>query len=138
MTHEQNIQRQQMWLQIDRYLDEFYPEGKKSGQELAKAKLEPTQIRGLENLVVSTRRFSEIINYIKNQAGKQHKQAEPWRLVCNGLLQQLEQLETKGKEFGKDDPSLIIEAKLRLARGWAKQIVSHYLFERNAKPEIKD
>ena len=96
------------------------------GQKMVRAKLYPSQIRGLENLVMSTRRFSEIINYIKNQAGKDRK--GQWPEVVEDLLKQLEGLEGKATEIGKDDPATILEVKKRLAKGWVKQIVAHYLF----------
>jgi hypothetical protein len=128
--------RQEMWNDVDLFLEEFYPQGCEAGKELERVGLTPTQIRGLENLIVSTRRFSEIINYIKNQAGKESKKDPKWKQVAEILLEQLKALEAKGGELGGDDPALVLEAKLRLVRGWGKQVVTHYLFEQ-ARPKIE-
>ena len=88
-----------------------------------------TQIRGLERLIVSTSRFSEIQNYIKNQAGRDSKTSEPWREVAEALLKQLDEIEAKAREIGGTDAEAVIDAKLRLARGWGRQVVANYLFE---------
>jgi hypothetical protein len=114
---------------IDKYLETLY-ESKKTlnaGQTMADVKLDNSQIRKLENLVMSTRRFSEIINHIKNQAGKDIKKKQ-WPQIADTLLNQLNELEQKAQEIGKNDFSKIIEIKKHLARGWVKQIVAHYLF----------
>jgi hypothetical protein len=78
-------------------------------------------------LVTSTRRFSESINYIKNQAGKDKR--EMWSAVAPRLLGQLESLENKALGLGVGSPEKILEIKPRLVRGWAKQVVTHYLYE---------
>jgi hypothetical protein len=88
-----------------------------------------TQIRGLERIIVSTTRFSEIQNYIKNQAGRDTKKSEPWRKVADALLKQLDGIETKAAEIAGPDAAAILDAKLRLARGWGRQVVANYLFE---------
>ena len=128
--------RKKMWQEVDLFLEEYYPHGCHAGKELEKAKMETSQIRGLESLIVSTRRFSEVLNYIKNQAGKGTSKSKKWRQVAGTLIQQLQELETKGAEVGAGDPALVLEAKLRLVRGWGKQVVTHYLFEKS-KPEIE-
>jgi hypothetical protein len=121
---------------IDEYLEALY-ESKatlNAGQTMANIKLDRSQIRKLENLVMSTRRFSEIINHIKNQAGKDIKKKK-WPQIADTLLNQLGEIENKAKEIGKDDFAKIIEVKKRLARGWVKQIVAHYLFAQLKKGE---
>ncbi len=128
--------RQEMWKNVDLFLEDFYPQGCETGKELHHAKMGMTQIRGLESLIFSTRRFSEVINYIKNQAGKESKKDPKWKQVAGTLLNQLAILEAKASELGGDDPALVLEAKLRLVRGWGKQVVAHYLFEQ-ARHEIQ-
>lgn len=128
--------RQEMWKNVDLFLEDFYPQGCEAGKELHRADMGMTQIRGLESLIVSTRRFSEVLNYIKNQAGKGTGKAKKWKQVAGTLLDQLGHLEAKGSELGGDDPALVLEAKLRLVRGWGKQVVAHYLFEQ-ARHEIQ-
>ncbi len=113
--------------EIDLYLEEIYPESKKAGIEMADLDLRKSQVRGLETLITSTHRFSEILNYIKNQAGKDKK--NKWSRLAPLLLKQLDLLENKVKEISKDEAAITLEIKLKLARGWARQVVSHYLYE---------
>jgi hypothetical protein len=113
---------------IDLHLEALY-ESKTTiniGQKMADVELKSSQIRNLENLVMSTKRFSEIINFIKNQTGKDKK--GKWPLIADTLLHQLEALEDKAREIGKDNPGITFEVKKHLARGWVKQIVAHYFF----------
>lgn len=115
--------------EIDLYLEDFYPKAVIAGNEMARAELLTAQIRGLETLVTSTSRFSEIINYIKNQIGKDRR--GQWFQAGPLLLEQLEQLEKKADEIGRGDAGTTLKVKLRLARGWAKQVTTHYLFSRS-------
>lgn len=118
---------------IDLHLEALY-ESKTTidiGQKMADVELKSSQIRNLENLVMSTRRFSEIINFIKNQTGKDKK--GKWLLIADTLLNQLEELEDKAREIGKDNPGITFEVKKHLARGWVKQIVAHYFFADSKK-----
>ncbi len=111
---------------IDLYLEEIYENSITAGNEMVAAALRNAQIRGLETLVTSTGRFSEIINYIKNQTGKDRRNS--WVRVGPLLLEQLGALEEKARELGGNDAGQVLEIKLRLARGWAKQVVAHYLY----------
>ena len=124
---------------IDLHLEALY-ESKATidiGQKMADIKSDTkqfnTQIRNLENLVMSTRRFSEIINFIKNQTGKDKK--GKWPLIADTLLHQLEKLEDKAKEIGEENPCIIFEVKKHLARGWVKQIAAHYFFADSKRKE---
>jgi len=124
--------------EIDLYLEDFHERSMEAGDQMQRADLGMAQVRGLETLVVSTRRFSEIINYIKNQAGKDNR--GQWIQVAPGLLEQLKSLEAAAVEMDKKeakrtnapetDPGRILDIKLELARGWAKQVVTHYLYQR--------
>lgn len=114
---------------IDLFLEGFYPRAVESGEQLAEEGLGNSQVRGLESLVNATTRFSEIISYIKNQAGKEsEKKKKPWSSVAPGLLQQLEDLEAEAAKLGQNDPAAVLEVKLRLARGWARQVATHYFY----------
>lgn len=123
---------------IDLHLEALY-ESKTTidiGQKMADVELKSSQIRNLENLVMSTKRFSEIINFIKNQTGKDKK--GKWLLIADTLLHQLEDMEDKSREIGKDNPGITFEVKRQLARGWIKQIVAHYFFADLKREEKKD
>lgn len=113
---------------IDVFLEEYYPQAQVAGRVLAGALPEKSQIRNLETLVISTRRFSEIKNFIKNQAGKERDANGPWKQVAPQLLEQLEELESQAATLSGNDPNTALAVKLHLARGWAKQVVANYLF----------
>ncbi len=130
MNGERLVRFRQMWRDIDLFLEDFYGEAQKLGTGASRANMKIAQMRGLENLVVSTRRFSEIANYIKNQAGRQTRATAVWRNVAGEFLRQLDRLENKARQLGGDDAEMVLDAKLRLARGWIKQVVAHYLFEK--------
>ncbi len=117
-----------MLSQIDIFLEDFYKRGKEAGKMLADADLDSTQVRGLQNIIVSATRFSQILNFIKNQVGKETGDKKEWRKCGKQLLQQLETLEKQAGEMASQDPALRLEVKLRLARGWGKQVVANYLF----------
>ncbi len=117
---------------IDLILEEFYPKSVRAGKMMAEARLRNAQIRGLETLITSTSRFSEVLNYIKNQAGKDRK--GQWSRVAPVLLEQLEFLEAKAGKLGRDDPAMTLDIKMKLVIGWAKQVATHYLYESALKP----
>lgn len=114
---------------IDLALEEYYKQSIFAGRELARVRLKNAQIRGLENLIASTRRFSEIVNYIKNQAGKERGGTAQWREIAKTLLDQLGDLERTAGDIAGDDAALKLAVKLRLARGWCRQVVAHFLYE---------
>lgn len=120
---------------IDLYLEDIYGQAKQIGESLAKAKLKQAQMHGLETIVSSTTRFSEILNYIKNQAGKEKSGAEagPWRGYALTMLDQLKGIEDKAKELGGEDSAKILDCKLRLVRGWARQVATSYRYAESLK-----
>lgn len=118
---------------VDLFLEDFYPFAKQAGDRMSEVNLGKTQVRGMETFIASASRFSQIINYIKNRAGKDRKKT--WIIIARKLLDQLNQLETKAKELGKNNPAVIIDIKMKLARGWANQVVSQYLYTDALKEE---
>ncbi len=117
---------------IDIYAEQIHEDGtaRDAANDMVRVGLKNTQLRGLETLVGSTPRFSEIINYIKNQAGKDRKHVN-WSLVASKLLEQLGVLEKKAGELGKGDPERTLAIKIKMARLWVKQVVTHYLYEKS-------
>lgn len=117
---------------IDTFLEQIYPDSVKLADAIVEAGLNTkAQLRGFETLVNATPRFSEIINHIKNQAGKEKKRRDEvggWMKVAPVMLDQLIHLEQEAHRIGADEPSAVLDLKLRLARGWAKQVVAHYLY----------
>lgn len=116
--------------EIDLCLEDIYPQAQKVGNELVDCKMDKSQVRGLENIIVATTRFSEIINYVKNQAGKEKKDNK-WRTIAPIILEDFEKIEAKAIDIAGDDPSRRLEVKLRLVKGWARQVVAHYLYGKN-------
>ena len=117
--------------QIDLLLETTYPNAKDAGNQMAALmdgkKFGMSQIRGLESIIVSATRLSEILNYIKNQTGKDRNNL--WPRVAPTLIEQLEGLENSAIEIGADDPSLVLAVKMKLARGWGKQVITHCLYQ---------
>lgn len=120
---------------IDNFLEGYYEKGEETGNNLFGAfgnERKKTQVRNIENIACSTTRFSDIKNFIKNQVGMSKKD-EGWltfvgdKRLGEYLLERLEELERKAMEITADDV-LLLETKLRLARGWIRQSVSHYNF----------
>jgi len=79
--------------EIDVYIEEFYAKSKIAAEEMVRVGLTASQVRLFEKIVSSTTRFSEIINHIKNQAGKD--KTRRWMEVASLLLSQLDELEAK-------------------------------------------
>ncbi len=115
---------------IDEYLEELYASNRTrvAGEEMSRVGLGMAQVRGLESIVKSTTRFSEIINFIKNQAGKEPRGKEKWMVVAPELLGQLEELEKVAGEMGEKSGIATLDVKLKLAIGWVNQVVAHYLY----------
>jgi len=116
---------------IDQKLEDIYKDASDAGKLMHQQNLKRSQIRGLETVALSSRRFSEILNYIKNQAGKD--KGQQWPTVARTLLHQLGDLEKRAHEIAGEDPGLTLDIKLKLARGWVKQVVAHYLFAPHQK-----
>ena len=123
--------------QIDLFLEALYEGGhtRKAGQQMVDSNMKSSQVRGLENLIVATTRFSEIINYIKNQVGKNRPE---WEQAGPLLLNQLHQLEQEAERLVANNAAVRLETKLELARGWARQVVAHYLYGAKSKGGLND
>lgn len=117
--------------EIDEYLEEIYPQSMNIGSNLEYHNFSNSQIRNLQTMVLSATRFSEIINFIKNQAGKDKK--GQWSLAAPVLLEQLKLIEVKAREIGNLEPGKVLEVKIRMARGWVKQVVAHFLYASSIK-----
>jgi len=111
---------------IDLFLEEHYHKSQKMAEKIIN--LRKTQVNNLQNLIFSTSRFSEIYNFIKNQAGKDINKKN-WFHFAQEMLDQLEALEKKAQEILETDQEALMEIKLKLAQGWIKQVASHYLYK---------
>jgi len=120
-----------MQRRIDQSLEDVYAVSADAGKLMHRQELKMNQIRGLERITLSAQRFSEILNYIKSQAGKD--KGQQWPMVAKTLLAQLDGLEKRAHEIAGDDPDLAFDIKLRLTRGWVQQVVAHYLYAPHQK-----
>lgn len=117
--------------EVDQFLEDYYDNSQYAAEKLIAGGLKNTQVRGLQNMVGSCTRFSEIINFIKNQTGKASSSDSIWRKENAGqfLLKQLDEIEQKAREIADGREEFLMEIKLRLARGWVNQVVAHYLYK---------
>lgn len=127
-TTATSVLKPEIFREIDYFLEDFYEESKRAGNAFAAVKMKNTQVRGLETLVASTTRFSEILNYIKNQAGKEKDKEKKWSETAPLLLEQLNTLEVRAKEISKGQPKGLLDIKLRLARGWVRQVAAQFVY----------
>ncbi len=120
---------------VDIFLEGYYAKSIEAAEIMVKSGLGMAQARGLETLTATTSRFSEIINYVKRQTGKDTK--NEWTTLGPKLISQLEDLEKKAEELSKDNVDTCLDIKLLLARGWVNQVVCHYLYEKTIKGDKK-
>ncbi len=120
---------------IDVFLEGYYTKSIEAAKIMASDLPGKTQARGLETLTATTSRFSEIINYVKRQTGKDTK--NEWTTLGPKLISQLEDLEKKAEELSKDNVDSCLDIKLLLARGWVNQVVCQYLYEKTIKKDEK-
>lgn len=120
---------------VDIFLEGYYARSIEAAEIMVKCELGKAQVRGLETLTATTSRFSEIINYVKRQTGKDTK--NKWITLCPKLISQLEELEKKAEELSKDNVDSCLDIKLLLARGWVNQVVCHYLYGMTIKEDEK-
>jgi hypothetical protein len=128
--------------QIEEYLDRHHELFEKLGRQFFQAFERErsgqvsSQVRNLQQVAVSAPRFTDIEDFVKNQMGKKTQASEKWRQVGQVSLAQLEQLEKQAAEI-VPAPEKQLEARLRLARGWVRAVVSEYLYEK-AKAEMRE
>ena len=104
-----------------RFFDEF---GSERGR---------TQVRNLQQLACSASRFADIEDFVKNQIGKGNGK---WKGVGPAVLDQLSVLRKCSDQLD-GDPAHRMALRLWLARGWARAVVSEYLY-RLAMKEMKE
>jgi len=123
---------------LDIYLDQYYEKSMQAGKYLFDcfpADKGKTQIRNLENAAYTAMRFSSIINFIKNQMGKDSQQHPTWTKKVEGsvmlgdfLLTQLEELQQHASSLAEGNPDNSLEYRLYLVRGWARQVSTNYFY----------
>ncbi len=91
-----------------------------------------SQIRNLQQTVVSATRFADIEDFVKNQMGRNAGPYREWRQVGDTILQQLRELRKAADQF-TPDPGQRLLLRLHLARGWVRAVVGAYLYAKAHK-----
>jgi len=119
--------------QVDQYIDENHEKFSQLGRELFKVfdfdrkkGHIATQIRNLQQTVCSATRFADIEDFVKNQMGKTG--SKEWKRIGDHVLSQLAELRAVSAKL-TNDPGAAMAARLRLARGWVRAVVSEYLYQ---------
>lgn len=114
---------------VDCYLDENHEKFSSLGGQFFeifgsdKGKIS-TQVRNLQQVAGSAARFADIEDFVKNQMGKGDKK---WMALGNDVLKQLTRLRKISQDLAVDEFDRMA-LRLRLARGWARAVVSEYLY----------
>ena len=118
--------------QADRYIDDRHEDFAELGQRFFeefgydhRANRVSTQVRNLQQIALSARRFVDIEDFVKNQMGKR---TNKWPVVGEEVLNQLKVLRRESRNMSKDRVQEFL-LRLHLARGWAKVVVSEYLYQ---------
>lgn len=82
------------------------------------------QVRNLQQIACSAIRFADLEDFVKNQMGKGN---DTWKTVGPAVLGQLSALRKCSDQLDSD-PANRMALRLRLARGWARAVVSEYLY----------
>ena len=117
----------------DRYIDENHARFAELGLILFKVfgsdnKRISTQVRSLQQVACTATRFADIEDYVKNQMGKETDGPWKWREVGSCILAELKRLRAKSTKLDADTYTQMA-FRLYLARGWARAVVSDYLFQ---------
>lgn len=114
---------------VDCYLDEnhekFSSLGRRFFDEFGsdKGKIS-TQVRNLQQIAGTATRFADVEDFVKNQMGKGDRK---WMALGNDVLKQLTRLRKFSQDLAADEYDRMA-LRLRLARGWARAVVSEYLY----------
>ena len=114
---------------VDCYLDENHEKFSSLGGQFFeifgsdKGKIS-TQVRNLQQVAGSATRFADVEDFVKNQMGKGDRK---WMALGNDVLKQLTRLRKFSQDLAADEYDRMA-LRLRLARGWARAVVSEYLY----------
>lgn len=111
----------------DRYVDEHHEEFSALGKSFFEHfRTDKTQVRNLQQIACSVTRFADIEDFVKNQVGKEKGDGK-WKMVGREVLAQLSVLRSDSDGLDSDPANRMV-LRLRLARGWARAVVSEYLY----------
>lgn len=127
-----NVLKPDVAKKVDQHIDEQHDRWAQLGQKLfltfkfdeKKSRL-ATQIRNLQQVACSALRFADIEDFVKNQMGKTGN--KEWKQVGDDVLTVLSELRDQSTTLA-DETDEQMTIRLRLARGWARAVVSEYLY----------
>ena len=119
--------------QADRYIDDSHENFAELGQRFFEEfgydhkanRGVSTQVRNLQQIALSARRFVDIEDFVKNQMGKRTNQ---WPAVGDEVLSQLKVLRQESRNLSEDRAQEFL-LRLHLARGWVNVVVGEYLYQ---------
>ncbi len=90
-----------------------------------------TQVRNLQQTAATARRFADIEAFVKNQMGRNTKDAKAWREpgVGQTVLDQLAELREIARQHAETDEDAQAN-RFWLARNWVRVVVGAYLYEK--------
>ena len=94
-----------------------------------------SQIRNLQQIAVSTTRFADIEDFVKNQMGRNTGAYQQWRQVGDEVLKQLDALRQEANRMTKDEGQCLL-LRLYLARGWVRAVVGAFLYRKAQKEMV--
>ena len=110
----------------DRYIDDSHEDFAELGQRFCEVfRHDRTQVRNLQQIARSARRFADIEDFVKNQMGKG---TGKWPSIGEDVLKQLRVLRQASRTMSEDSVQQFL-LRLHLARGWAYAVVSEYLYQ---------
>ena len=127
-----DILNRELARQADRYIDDSHEDFAELGQRFFeafgydhKANRLSTQVRNLQQITLSARRFVDIEDFVKNQMGKR---TNKWPAVGEEVLSQLKALRRESRDMSEDRAQEFL-LRLHLARGWVNVVVGEYLYQ---------
>jgi len=127
-----DILNRELARQADHYIDDKHEDFAELGQRFFeafgydhKANRLSTQVRNLQQIALSARRFVDIEDFVKNQMGKRRNK---WPAVGEEVLSQLRVLRRESRNMSGDRAQEFL-LRLHLARGWVNVVVGEYLYQ---------
>ena len=123
---------------IAKMSDKYSASAQEYGQQLAKTKLEKTQVRKLETLAYTTNKVSDVTDWLKLHVGRDDKWSQEGLGrellgILEGLYKEAREITGKIREtypLTYDDSDLERQVHLRLIREYLKHLAAHFEYAR--------
>ncbi len=91
-----------------------------------------TQVRNLQQMVISATRLADIEDFVKQQMGRGKGPCKEWRQVGDEVLEQLQGLREAANRLASHEGQRLA-LRLHLARTWIRDVVGAYLYAKAQK-----